>query len=319
VYTAVVSLALLAGAAGERPAVAMVLKVQGQPTRTRNQGTPQRLWVMDRLHAGDRLVVPPAGSLLLFFDDGHKERVLPGRTVTVTVRGCDPGDAVERLKDPRLPRRALAGLRDELHAGRMGGASLRGGPGKASLPVLTPLPGSVVLTGRPDLSWPAVPGAEGYAVQLATGPAGPEEVRLWRVETKENHLPFPEKQPALKEFEHRWAVTARLKGGEDKQVVDPGVATFTVALPSERKLLAALKPLAQSSDVADLLLAASTYESRKAYGEALRLYERLAGLLPREPCLQEALANYYERAGRHDAAQKARERARALRAGRGSE
>jgi hypothetical protein len=315
-HALLVWLVLLARAAAERPAVATVLKTGDGPTK----GKSQRLNLADRLPAGERLAVPPGGHLLLLFDkDGHKEQVLPGRRVTVTAEGCEPADAVERVKEIRLPPPLLRGLREGLRWGHTGGAHLRNGPGKAPLPMLTPVPGATVLTDRPTLTWPDVPGSEGYAVQLLTGPDGPEQIRLWRVETKDNRLPFPEKQPALKEFVHRWAVTARLKGGVEKQVVDPHVARFTVALPSQRKLLASTKPLEQGDDPADLLLAALTYEAYNAHGEALRLYERLAALLPREPNLQEALGNYYERAGRHDAAQKARERARALRAGHGTE
>ena len=54
------------------------------------------------------------------------------------------------------------------------------------------------------------------------------------------------------------------------------------------------------------------YEAHGAYDEALRQYERLAKARPQEPAFQQALANYYERAGRPDLAKAARERAKEL-------
>ena len=52
--------------------------------------------------------------------------------------------------------------------------------------------------------------------------------------------------------------------------------------PAEAEELMALKPLAASADIVDLLLAAVTYEAHGVYEEALALYVQLAEKLPAE-------------------------------------
>jgi Flp pilus assembly protein TadD len=80
---------------------------------------------------------------------------------------------------------------------------------------------------------------------------------------------------------------------------------FTIASASAIEALRQLRPLASSSDSADVLLAALTYEGYEVQGEALALYERLCRLAPREAAFHAARAALYERAGRREDAERA--------------
>jgi tetratricopeptide (TPR) repeat protein len=73
-----------------------------------------------------------------------------------------------------------------------------------------------------------------------------------------------------------------------------------------------VEPLARSAAPADLLVAALSYEAHGVYNEALRLYERLAELVPSEGNFQRALASYYERAGLLEQAKAAAAKAKKL-------
>jgi tetratricopeptide (TPR) repeat protein len=196
-------------------------------------------------------------------------------------------------------------LRELARSGRPGVGIARGVE-ERDIPVVQPMYGTTILSDRPSLTWPAVAKAEEYQVELLS--AGGK--RLWRVTTKETRLAYPEKQAALTSSRlYQWRVQARL--GEDKQelAVD---SKFSVADTEEVKELAGLKPLTESQEPADWLLAATIYEAHGVYDLALPLYEKLATKFPAEVNFQVALASYYARAGRADQAVKARAKAKEL-------
>src|SRR5207237_7175434 len=124
-------------------------------------------------------------------------------------------------------------------------------------------------------------------------------------------LAYPETEKPL-EFgkKYHWRVIP-LKGDEaaDGPIVE---SHFQVVTKAEAEDLVELKALLTSAAPEELLLAAAVYEAHDVYGEALRLYERLAQLRPAEANYQIALAGYYQRAGNRELAEKARERARRL-------
>src|SRR5262249_59252830 len=139
-----------------------------------------------------------------------------------------PATAAAGKEATKLGKATLTTLKDDVASGRLGGVLLRGPKPGEVLPVVSPLPSAVVLTDRPALSWPAVKGATGYTVALYVG-NDPTARPLWRLQTKETRLPFPEKQPALQPVLHRWSVQARLPDDELQQGVfrDHGVLTLT--------------------------------------------------------------------------------------------
>jgi hypothetical protein len=93
-FSLVLSSALLFAAEEAKP-VALVLKVAGAVTLQRGE-KKDRLPAGVKLLPGDRLAVPGGGEVvLIYFADGHRERIKPGTTATVGKERCTPDHAVE--------------------------------------------------------------------------------------------------------------------------------------------------------------------------------------------------------------------------------
>jgi tetratricopeptide (TPR) repeat protein len=168
--------------------------------------------------------------------------------------------------------------------------------------------GTTISRVRPTFSWRPVEKADGYQVELWNGTG---QRLLWRATTTEPRLAYPEKEAALQPgMKYLWRVHARRGENFDpNRAVDSKFMTLT---KDEARTLEDLPRVAASGDVAEMLVAAATYEAHGVYEEALRLYEKLAEKLPDDPNVQVALSGYFERAGRVDQARAAREKARKL-------
>jgi hypothetical protein len=292
--------------------VGMVVSVKGTVTVERGKDKIA-LEEADWLLPGDRLAAAANGEAVLFFlEGGVRQRLKAGKQASVGTRGCDPAAAVEAVTGGRtLPKVALSDLKlhsKAVHAagGRAAVGVLRGHTEATA--AVTPMAGSRVLTDHPTLSWPPVPGAETYLIELF--PADEGSGPLWRASAREARLPYPEEEAVLKPgLKYRWRVSARV-GGEEKEVVRSSFFTMT---ESRVRDLARLRSLAASADPGDWLLAAASYEAAGVYGKALPLFERLAEKAPQAANYQEVLAQYYQRAGQPDKARAAAERARKLR------
>jgi tetratricopeptide (TPR) repeat protein len=178
--------------------------------------------------------------------------------------------------------------------------------------VVTPMYGARVLTDHPTLAWPPRAGAAGYRVELLSGAEGREERVLWRAESKEPRLPYPEEEKVLTPgLKYRWRVAALLGEGKEERLLE---SKFFVASGEPAADLERARRLASGDDPGDWLLAAAVYEARGVHDKALPLYERLAARWPEAPNFQRALAAYYDRAGRPDRAKEARGRAAKLEA-----
>ena len=287
---------------------AMVLATKGAVALVRDKYAPRRLGAMTLLRPGDRVRIPDNGEVtIVFLHDGHRERLKAD--VTVEAKSCQPAAAVERLKGADLPPANLESLRGLANSSRGAVGVLRGSP-PARPQVVTPLFGATIPTDRPSLTWPDAK-ADAYLVQLYNGAEGKDQRLLWKTIVKENRLAYPEQHKPL-EFGRRYQWRVIPLKGEDASA-DPIVASkFLVLTKTEIDLMSNLKPLLASKNQGDLLLAAVSHEAHGVYDEALRLYERLAHAAPEEANFQVALANYYERAGRKDLAQKARDKAKQL-------
>lgn len=302
------ALLILSQVPAEATPVAMVLTTTGAVTWRRGPDEPRPLQVMQLLRAQDRLQAAAAAEATLFFlSNGHRERLKPGAEATVGEQGCAPAKAVEALpRQPKLSAPQLASLRDLTRSGRAGVGVLRGDK-PPTAQVVRPMFGATVVTTRPALSWPPAAEAERYQVQLLSGDA--REI-LWHVNTTEPRLSFPEQAAALRPLAtYRWKVYAYRGEGQWQKWVD---SKFAVATEEEATAVAQLQPLAAGTDPGNLLLAAAVCEAHGIYDEALRLYERLAELLPAAAQVHATLANYYERAGRTEQARAARSRAALL-------
>ena len=273
------AVALLLAAQTMEP-VAMALTAKGMVTYERDQEKPRHLGAMTLLRPGDRVQVPEGGEVMLvFLQDGHRERLKPGTKATVDANGCAPMQSVDRLDNVKLSPANLTSLRELARSGRGGVGVLRGDP-PAKPQIVTPLYGAAILSDRPLLTWKDFPKAENYQVVLLSGREGPDEQVLWRTETKDTRAPFPDKAKSLAfGLKYRWRVVAKLGADEEQQVIN---IKFFLVTRDEAKTMALLEPLAKSDSPADLLLAAVCYEAHGIFGEALRVYERLAELVPDE-------------------------------------
>jgi hypothetical protein len=283
---------------------ALVVKVQGEVLVEGKRG--QR-----RVEAGDYLlpgqVVTAAangGAVVVFVPSGERRRLKPGNRATLTRDGCTPADAVEVTAGPTLPRKNLAKVR-EVEVSEGGGVGVLRGNRPSSMLRVKPLYGTFLLSDRPAFTWPAVARAAGYVVELKD--AGGRS--LWKEETREARLDYPEKQKALAQGQkYLWSVRARVPGGEDRLIVDE--SNFKLLLKGEPEALVGVQKLARGEDPEGLLLAAAAYEGYGAREEALRVFEKLARLQPKVARWQQTLARYYEAAGRADEAKAASARAK---------
>jgi hypothetical protein len=299
------------------PSVAMVLHSSKVKLR-RGKQKPRSLRDAAVLRPGDHLRAEAGGeAVVVFFKDGHRERLKPGREATVGGKGCTPAGAVERVSAARLSAPAQESLRTLAPSAgaALSGPRDAGDPASARPPRVTPLFGAAVLTGRPELSWPMVEKAEGYRVELLSGVERRPDRPLWQATTKEMRLTYPAKEKPLECGRvYRWQVRP-LSGGVPGE---PSLRSrFQVLTEEEAAELAGLKPLVDSKSADDWLLAAVLYEAHGVSDEVLRLCERLEKARPGQPAFPRILATYYERAGRPDLAEAARERAAKLEAGAG--
>src|SRR4051812_39217091 len=88
---------MLAGGAPEPSAMVLTAKgiVKLEPPKT----PKGRLQSMDLLFAGDRLVLAEGAEVLLvFLDDGHRERVQGKGEAIVTAKGCNLTESVQRVE-----------------------------------------------------------------------------------------------------------------------------------------------------------------------------------------------------------------------------
>jgi serine/threonine protein kinase/formylglycine-generating enzyme required for sulfatase activity/tetratricopeptide (TPR) repeat protein len=85
---------------GRRSPQAMILEVRGTVESRSAAGEPRPAVPQALLNLDDRLTLSAdAQVLLVFLADFHKERLKPGREVTIDIRGCEPADAVLERDD----------------------------------------------------------------------------------------------------------------------------------------------------------------------------------------------------------------------------
>ncbi len=294
----VLALSFLVTQSDEPEPVAMVLGVQGDVKLRR----------MDPLRPGDQVRVPASGTVrLVFFADGHRETLKPGRTVKIAEAGGTPVDAVIREKT-KLPASQLDGLRTMAASARAGVSRVRD-VGAAPLPV-SPISESIVLSDRPAFAWAPVNDAEWYDVHVFRSEGNQKENLVWSTRVRNARIGYPKDRDALRRGEvFTWKVVERGK------VVAKG--KFTVATEEEAGDFEPVRKLSQSADISDRLLGAMLFETGQVFDESHRAFESLVKELPNEPWVLLACARHLGRLGRVEDAKTMEKRARALASGSG--
>jgi hypothetical protein len=287
----------------------MLIAMEGTAVLQRSAGSKSSPQVMELLHEGDKLTIDDDKRLeLVFFQDGHRESLMPSASVVVKKRGCEPADAVTVRLAPASSKKAmLDGLGELGNRGQAAAVVFRSSQSRQSPALVTPIDGSAVVDDRPAFTWPASEEAKGYEVVLSR--VGSYE-QIFKAESDKPQLPFPSEGKSLvRGRKYQWRVSAKTSNSYSKPLID---AYFTVVGREECELLETLKPLIEGTDPTEWLLAACAFESYGADAEALAQYQRLATALPQVGAIQAARAALLERAGRQQEAQEARVKAESL-------
>ncbi|MBI3948647.1 MAG: hypothetical protein HY321_22235 [Armatimonadetes bacterium] len=317
--------ALVGGVAGAAPGKhpAMLTNVKEMvDCKVAGQETWKRAGLMALLAPGDLLRTGSgSAATVVFFADGHMEKVPAGVTVRVQQAQLQPlGGGLKRLSVPASGR-TPAGAANAILVLKGGGTFKAVGPSAAGRygavgmrhtgdpQLLSPLP-QKTRSDRPEFAWTPVEGADLYEV-CAEDQHG--KVLLKR-QTTGTRLPYPPELPALaRNAGCRWSVEARAgahvlarNNGEFHVLAARSVAALA------RQEVAVRQQLVPGDTTAPILLA-RLHMDFGLCGEAIEQLERAVAINPEDPGLHEELAHLHSYVGNTLAAQKATERAAALR------
>src|SRR5262249_34550188 len=140
-----------------------------------------------------------------------------------------------------------------LPAARPGAVIPRGkqGDDRRVPPAIRPIPHSVILTDRPEFSWPDRPGARAYRVRLVDGVGR----TVWERRTDRCILPCPaDERPLDLSREYAWSVTTRVNDCTEVHVLDN--ARFQTMPRLLAPTFQQLRAFGASDDPADVVLSA---------------------------------------------------------------
>jgi hypothetical protein len=294
---------LLLAAKPQENSVAMVLSTTGDVTLRRG-GEDQPAAMMTLVREGDMLMAQDKSqATLMYFGTHRRVRLKPAVTVTVSKDGCQPDESVELLPAiAAMTSHADDKLKKLATSGRGGAITVRRGGGN---PQVHPMYEATVLSMRPEFSWPSHAQAKKYIVRMKDSPSHV----LWKAETRQPRLDFPDVAPLVPSKTYTWEVDVVAADGVSHTIAK---SRFGTASESVSRTLGDLRQSADSDDPALLMAVAAIYHQHGVYDLALPLYERLAQLKPNEPFLFAALKDCYQAAGRVADAEAANERAERL-------
>jgi hypothetical protein len=290
--------------AADPASTAMVLEVNGDIAAQR-AGKELSIDDGDLLRLGDQLTLPAGASLKAYFRPSGPVVSLTGPAQAIVGAGKLETAAQVAVRDPKLPTRAAEGLLAQSgNSSLVGGLTLRG----VQHPRVHPVVGMVVVGATPTFRWPAAAG-EGnvrYRLELLTGAEGNP---VWREETSENVLTYPnQRKPLTRGMGYRWRVFTLGTDGAKKALVEE--VPFKVLSADLAETAPEIQKLAASSDPTDWRLAAEVYRSWAVHDEAVALYEKLAKKHPQSAHLWNVLASYYTQAGDLEQAKAAQKQAK---------
>jgi hypothetical protein len=303
-------LAFLVMGAGPGPMspAARVLAVKGKATLSEAENIDRPAVIYGTIYANERLVVAKDAQVTLVFrGDGHIERVVAPGSFKVTLSGCQPQTGVQRVAVPEQHRAVVgkisAGPRGIVQGGvvmaRAPPPSTRDNapPPESNLPLVAgpgkirPLAESTLLVDKPTFSWPAVPKAKLYTLNLYL-----VGNRVWSAASERPRLEYAGQQPLKPGAMYTWEVTAAIDG----KAVTVCEGVFNMASEAQRANAVALKKLLLAKpEPPYLALAAMWYKQNGLAPLAILVNEELAKLTS-DPAVYRELVELYFQAGREE-------------------
>lgn len=258
------ALPLAAAAAQQGAAVAVIVRVTGAVrVAPPGRAAPRAAAVGMRVAAGERLVVPAGASAVLLYRSGRAQTVTRDTRITAPVDSAGPG--VFRQTIRTLGEVASTDAR--LQPNRQGMIRPLAG---AAVPV-EPRNEVAVVNGRPPFVWFAIPGAQGYVVQLRDLEAG--TLRRFPVGRDTSWTP-PEPDELRRGARYEWSVAAT-DGGRAAPPQRFRVLS-TAGLDSLQARLAEVEAAGLAPDGDGLFLAALIYRDAGLLYHARTALDRLA-------------------------------------------
>lgn len=286
--------------AGQNAPVARVLDLQGEVSIHDASGKLRKAALYATIYAGERVSGQAKATCVIGFrSDGHLERFSGPFESTIAEKRGEPAGV--RQQRPTAPAQKSAGKWiSELPDFTTAGVEIARG-GKDPLPRLVPIQNSVILSDRPTFSWPSVPPAHGYRLNVFQG-----NRRVWSAAAAGTTLEYQGPQALQPGVEYEWEVV--FQTGDRKAYV----AKFTVASETERQAAADMSEALDGAEPAWLALAALHFQQHRLYAEAMNTFERLTKHSPKVAYHHAALASLYATAGRAAESQASERRAREL-------
>lgn len=254
----------------------------------------------DALRAGK-----DANAVVVFFHDGHREKLLPDTTATVRPTLLQPvGGSRVHAPDNGKPSRAAGGVvvfkggqkltaLGQSAAGRYGAVGIR----DLGYPTLLSPLAPKIRTDRPLFAWTAVAGADTYLLRVMEEDGELLFERQW----PRTHLQFPPDVAAVKpQVRYIWSVEARAEG----KTLARRQGEFVLLAPAsirqlerEEEAVRRLPPAAPGETTGPILLA-RLYARYGLTNEAIGALESAVALNPNDAGIHEELGHLYQYAGR---------------------
>jgi hypothetical protein len=298
---AIVLVVTNAGAGGRAPA-ARVLEMKGKATIVEGENFDRPAAVYGTIYSDERLKVTSDSQVTLVFrGDGHIERVVAPGTFKVTQHGCQPQTGVEQVPLSEQNRATVGKISKGSRGIVQGGVAMMRspapppgndpaqdeGPVVVDLGKLRPVADSTLLVAKPKFSWPAIPKAKQYTLNLYL-----LGNRVWTANSEKTELDYAGETPLKSGATYSWEVTTIL----DDKPMTVCEGTFDTISDRQRADAESLDKLLAKPEPAFLVLAALWYKQNKLVLEAIAINEQLATLVPDSAVYRE-LAELYFRAG----------------------
>jgi hypothetical protein len=312
VLIAVVGLFAMGADWGDRAPVARVLQIQGTADLSESESTTRPVAVYGTIYVDEKLKLAERSQVTLVFRaDGHLERIVKAGQYQITKTGCRPKSGVEQVAMSEQAKATIGKVSKGPRGIVQGGVVLARSPApppkdnepanddasaESPMPLadpcqIRPLPDTTLLAAKPAFSWPAVPEAKKYTVNLYH-----LGNRVWSAQCETAKIEYAGDEPLEPAATYWWDVSTSIQS----KTVSVCEGSFQMAGDRQREEAAALEKLLDKPDVLNLAVAALWYRQNGFVHEALAANEQLAKLSPSSAVYRELSRLYFESGRRQE-------------------